>query len=688
MARGGRSLAVGVVLAAVAGISVVATTSAHAAVTPVSRLVLEGESGDYVNGGRHTDQAVLSASASSGFVSVSSPSPETWHVDLRATTDVGPLTPGLYEAATGASGRTPGVPGLDVFGEGRGCNVVAGRFRVDQADYDGSGNLLALAARFEDHCEGGGPASFGTVAYNATVPVYSHVLSAVQMAFPATQPSHHAARSFTITNTTSVAMPVTSLSLAGANPDQFAIGPDNCTGALLPVDASCTATVSFTPSRSGQHSASLVVADAFTSWGSAPTGEHVALSGTAVDPDGGEFHALPPARILDTRTGLGTGGTPHRLSGSETIVFDVGGHGGVPAAGVSAVAVNLTATGSTIGGWLALFPGDESWPGSSSVNFAPGSTVPNMVVMALGADGRLALRNCCGQVDAIVDVVGWYGGAQDAPALAYNTVTPTRVLDTRSPSSPLGAGETRNLAVAGPVVPASASAVVINLTATAPTASTFISAFPSGDPLPTASSLNVGAGETRPNLVTVKVGANGSIALYNYAGRVHLIVDVVGYYDSSRSPQGRIVTGTPVRLFDTRAIDAPLGPQSQEYFDFRGDDGCVHVEAVIFNLTATQATAGTYVTAFPGDIALPTASNVNVGPHETNANLVIVRVPANGQVMFYNNSGRVDLVADLVGVVTLEGAGSNQPCTPVAVSSASALSGGGATLLARVPLNG
>jgi len=44
--------------------------------------------------------------------------------------------------------------------------------------------------------------------------------------------------------------------------------------------------------------------------------------------------------------------------------------------------------------------------------------------------------------------------------------------------------------------------------------------------------LNLGRGETRPNLVTVQVGAGGKVDLYNHAGSVNLIADVAGYYSA------------------------------------------------------------------------------------------------------------------------------------------------------------
>ena len=54
---------------------------------------------------------------------------------------------------------------------------------------------------------------------------------------------------------------------------------------------------------------------------------------------------------------------------------------------------------------------------------------------------------------------------------------------------------------------------------------------PSNATRPTASNLNFGPGQTVPNLVMVKVGPDGKVNVYNAAGQVHVIFDVVGYFE-------------------------------------------------------------------------------------------------------------------------------------------------------------
>jgi len=113
---------------------------------------------------------------------------------------------------------------------------------------------------------------------------------------------------------------------------------------------------------------------------------------------------------------------------------------------------------------------------------------------------------------------------------------PHRVLDDRIATGltgPWGPYTTRTLPIAGAsgtTVPSGATGLIINVTATNASAGSFVTVFPHGFTRPIASSLNFGPGQTIPNLVTVGLWGLGSIDLYNSAGSVDLIADVVGYF--------------------------------------------------------------------------------------------------------------------------------------------------------------
>ena len=68
-----------------------------------------------------------------------------------------------------------------------------------------------------------------------------------------------------------------------------------------------------------------------------------------------------------------------------------------------------------------------------------------------------------------------------------------------------------------------------HLSSTAPAAATYVTAYPAGQALPTASNLNLTPGQTAPNLVIVKVGTGGKISLNKAERSTHLMGDIGGW---------------------------------------------------------------------------------------------------------------------------------------------------------------
>ena len=240
----------------------------------------------------------------------------------------------------------------------------------------------------------------------------------------------------------------------------------------------------------------------------------------------GALGPLTPARILDTRGGGGA------LGGTGTTAVQIRGAGGVPTTGVSAVAINVTAVNPTDGGYLTVWPSDRARPTASNLNFAAGQTVPNLVVVPVGSDGKINIFNgSFGTVDVIVDVAGYYMDGTPTAAGTLGPLTPSRILDTRSGGT-LGGRTAQALKVTGRGgVPASGvSAVMVNLTAVGPVSDGYLTAGPSGTNLPNASNLNFVHGRNVANLAVVPVGTDGKIMLFNGStAPVDLIADVVGY---------------------------------------------------------------------------------------------------------------------------------------------------------------
>ena len=268
------------------------------------------------------------------------------------------------------------------------------------------------------------------------------------------------------------------------------------------------------------------------------------------------FVGLHPARLMDTRLGLGGG----RFGGGEVRNLVVAGVAGVPS-GVTAVALNVTVTGPLSRSYVTVWPAGTSRPPSSNLNMDAGETVPNMVLVGVGAGGQISIYNDSGLTDVLVDVMGYFsvGGG-------FTGLVPARLLDTRLATCgvTLGPGETRTLAVtgAGGVPSSGVGAVALNVTATNPSQSSYLTVWPTGQPQPYTSNLNSVAAKTVPNMVTVGVGAGGQISIFNFAGTVDVIVDVMGFF-SGDTPTGPLVPCPPkIYTFGdgTHAIGGALPP--------------------------------------------------------------------------------------------------------------------------------
>lgn len=238
-------------------------------------------------------------------------------------------------------------------------------------------------------------------------------------------------------------------------------------------------------------------------------------------------------------------------------------------------------------------------------------------------------------------------------------VTPVRAADTRlvvdGRVSPIGAGESRNFTVVGigEVPSANVAAVLLNVTVTAPGATSFVTVYPAGGPVPVVSNLNFVRNQTIPNQVTVGVGAGGQISVYNDAGFIALIIDIVGYYVTSSGPVGAGYaprSGNP-RVVDTRATQ-PVAPFQTFNLTITGA-AAQGLIAAVYNVTVDQPTADGFITTFPTGSTRPNASSVNFTAGQPSPNLVTVKIGADDMVSFYNGSpGTVHLILDGVGFYT------------------------------------
>jgi hypothetical protein len=180
---------------------------------------------------------------------------------------------------------------------------------------------------------------------------------------------------------------------------------------------------------------------------------------------------------------------------------------------------------------------------NDAVNLPAGGSVTYTLTGTISASATGTLSNTAtvAAPGGITDPTPGNNSATDTDTLLgldYFTVAPCRVVDTRG-GAPIGgpimqAQETRSFAVAGLCgVPVTAKALSVNLAVVQPTVAGNVRLFPTGLAVPTISSINYGAGQTRSNNAIVPLSALGELSAFigQTSGTVHLVIDVNGYFE-------------------------------------------------------------------------------------------------------------------------------------------------------------
>lgn len=262
-------------------------------------------------------------------------------------------------------------------------------------------------------------------------------------------------------------------------------------------------------------------------------------SSASTSTTGNEFDTYGPDRLDDTRTS-----TEGPLKSHEILSLYVDFSDGSANTYVKALAVNITAVHAVGSGFLSAYDGGATLPKTSTLNFTPGKAVANMAVI------KTALCTECpnvppypvqfavynggsSSVDVIVDLVGIYYN-DGTVGLRFRPLTsPVRITDSRKSLNgrPLTAGQTQTLSAPTTVATTGTRALVSNVTAVAPTASTFFTLWATGDPQPPVSNLNAAAHSVAANGAVIPLSTARAFNIYNAGGTSDFLVDVAGRFD-------------------------------------------------------------------------------------------------------------------------------------------------------------
>jgi hypothetical protein len=270
-----------------------------------------------------------------------------------------------------------------------------------------------------------------------------------------------------------------------------------------------------------------------------------------------------------------------------------------------------------------------------------GALVVGLPLVPTGVTGAATGVSCTPVAGGLPPVTGTGG---------FHSFGPQRLTDTRSQLANVGAGCTLSVDVPT-AVPAGATSVVLSVTADRTTAPGFLTVHPCSSVRPDVSNVNIRPGAPAANVVIVALDPTRQICVYTSVA-TDVIVDITGYLGPNGSA---FQEAAPHRAVDTRFAaqrpDGGTGPVGPGVLTIpRSSLGVApDVSAVVVNLTATQASAAGFLTAFPCAATVPDTSNVNFTAGQDRANQAIVGLAADGSLCVFA-SVATHVIVDVTGV--------------------------------------
>ncbi|GAB2484683.1 hypothetical protein GCM10027265_39920 [Jatrophihabitans fulvus] len=387
-------------------------------------------------------------------------------------------------------------------------------------------------------------------------------------------------------------------------------------------------------------------------------------------PLAGSYVALAtPTRVADTRTGAA--GNPKgavRAGGGMTVV--VAGRSGVPATGVGAAVLTVTAVSATGTGSLVAFPYGTTHPTTRTVSFTKGQRAITATTVVPLRSGRIAVHNFAtsGTVQVTVDVSGYYrsGAPSSTEPGVYRAVTPSHLVDTTTglgvKKARVAAGKSISVSLGGRGgLPATPGAVAATITAVSPTKSGTFTAGRSDESAAYGVSsygyITFSAGRTVSAFVPLRVEDGKAVITNVSSGTVDLRVDVVGFWNLgfAQQPdtfQTRVQTRLPT-------VSIPANGTRTIAAGGRGGVERSGVRAVLVTLhVVTPSASGALQVSAPGARAGGAAVQFDAGASQ--GNVVVAATASNGSFAVKNLSARaLSVIADIDGYVP--GNGYTQP---------------------------
>jgi Beta-propeller repeat len=258
------------------------------------------------------------------------------------------------------------------------------------------------------------------------------------------------------------------------------------------------------------------------------------------------FYPVTPCRVADTRSGSSGSGLsgvfgPPSLVGGATRNFPMPASSCPISPSAQAYSVRMTVVAPGPLGYLTTWPAGQSIPTVATLNALDGGVVGNEAIVPGGTSGAISVF-ASNDTDLVIDINGYFAAPGNPGAMYFYSLTPCRVADTRSGSTGSGlsgafgppalvGGATRDFPMLSSscAISPEAQAYSLNVTVVPPGPLGFLTAWPAGQPLPVAATVNALTGDVVGSAAIVAAGTSGGMNVFA-SNPTQLILDINGYF--------------------------------------------------------------------------------------------------------------------------------------------------------------
>jgi hypothetical protein len=363
------------------------------------------------------------------------------------------------------------------------------------------------------------------------------------------------------------------------------------------------------------------------------------------------FVPITPCRIADTRNATGPFGGPAIAGGTSRDFAIPNSACNIPST-ARAYSLNVAVVPSSALGYLTLWPTGQTRPLASTLNSLDGRIKSNAAIVPAGTGGAVSVF-ASDATHVILDINGYFVPATDPTTLAYYPITPCRIADTRTATAQLGGpslggGQNRTFPIRSACnLPATAQAYSLNFAAVPGGPLGYLTAWPTGQAKPLASSLNALTGTVTANAAIVAAGTSGSIDVFA-SNATNLVIDINGYFAPMGSGGLSLYVVTPCRVIDTRQLAGASPIRSLDLAVSASPCGIpASGQAHIMSVAVVPQGSLGYLTLWPQGQTRPVVSTLNAIDGAITSNMAIVPT-TNGSISVFP-SNPTHLIVDISG---------------------------------------